>query len=75
MMKVRSRLKQTHMNSPISLFMESEGSKKRLLEMFEPAVPSRAGRLEHLLASDKPRLPNFSAPLRCSLFRGMTAGC
>jgi len=59
------------MNSPISLFMESEVSKKRLLEMFEPAVPSRARRSDHLLGSDKPRLPTFSAPVRCSLFSGI----
>jgi len=42
MMKVRSSLSNNNMNSPVSLFIESEGSRKRLLEAFEPTVLGQA---------------------------------
>jgi hypothetical protein len=79
MMKVRSSLSNNNMNSPVSLFIESEGSRKRLLEAFEPTVLLRARGLDHLLSLDGSRplreQPNPSAFLLCSLFPRSVSGC
>src|SRR5258708_22859346 len=54
------------MNSPITLFIESEGSRKRLLETFESIASSRNRRSDQLLGLDGPRppreQPDSSAP-------------
>jgi hypothetical protein len=80
MMKVKiTCFYENRMNSPIALLIESEATKKRLREIFQPAACLPRMRSVPLPRPDETKPSSerlsWSAPLRCSVLRFIKAGC